>query len=101
MAWAKRGVIWLAALWALGLSGVCAQGLPIAPEGLDLRAVGRVNVAGYDSRRMCSGTLIAPDRVLTAAHCVLRGNRPVRLEDLHFVAGWARGEAVAIAAWRR
>ena len=92
---AKRGAIWGLALWVLGLAGAWAQGLPIAPEGLDLRAVGRVNVAGYDSRAMCSGTLIAPDRVLTAAHCVFRGDRPVRLEDLHFVAGWARGEAVA------
>ena len=95
MAWVKRWAAGMAAVAALGASMARADGLPIAPEGIDLRAVGRVNAAGFSRRMMCSGTLIAPDRVLTAAHCVVRGDRPVRLEDLHFVAGWARGEAVA------
>ncbi len=56
------------------------------------RAVGRVNVAGFNHRTICSGTLVAPDRVVTAAHCVSGADgRPVPLHDLHFVAGWHLG----------
>ena len=84
-------------LWAcLGVSGAAAQGLPALPEEAHRvwEAVGRVNAGGHRRRAMCSGVLVAPDRVLTAAHCLLRGDgRPVPLEDLHFVAGWHRGSA--------
>ncbi len=73
-------------------------------------AIGRVNVAGFRMARMCTGTLIAPDRVLTAAHCTLAANgAPARPDRLIFVAGWrvgnaaASGKAVRVtrhAAWR-
>jgi len=33
-------------------------------------AVGQVNVAGYRQRVECTGSLIAPNVVITAAHCV-------------------------------
>ncbi|RBI87725.1 serine protease [Rhodosalinus halophilus] len=55
-------------------------------------AVGRVNLAGYRSRTLCSGALVAPDLVLTAAHCVTAPDgTPLPLDDIHFVAGWDRG----------
>ncbi|SNS81955.1 trypsin-like serine peptidase [Tropicimonas sediminicola] len=56
-------------------------------------AIGRVNVAGLRRRGMCTGTLIAPDLVLTAAHCLYGADgRPARPEDVHFVAGWRQGD---------
>ncbi|MFD1342481.1 trypsin-like serine peptidase [Litorisediminicola beolgyonensis] len=52
-------------------------------------AIGRVNAAGFKTLRQCSGTLVAPDRVLTAAHCLVRRDgAPVPLGDFVFVAGW-------------
>ena len=60
-------------------------------------AIGRLNVAGYRDRGMCTATLVAPDRVLTAAHCVTEADgRPVPLDRLRFVAGWLRGSYAAV-----
>ncbi|MHA7772321.1 trypsin-like serine peptidase [Roseibium sp. M-1] len=57
-------------------------------------SIGRVNVAGYRTTTMCTGTLIAPNLVLTAAHCLFNKNteRHFPLEDLIFVAGVRREE---------
>lgn len=78
-------------------NGSLAQDLPVLPakDHGAWHAVGRVNAAGYRKREMCTGTLIAPDTVLTAAHCVsgLDGLGPLP-EDFTFVAGWLRGTAV-------
>ena len=69
--------------------------LPMLPFGEEaaFHAVGRVNAAGFRSKRMCTGTLIAPDLVLTAAHCLfLKQDQMIPIEKLHFVAGYDRGE---------
>lgn len=52
-------------------------------------AVGHINVAGFSSKRQCTGTLVAPDRVVTAAHCLVhsRTGKPLPLSQIHFVAG--------------
>lgn len=63
---------------------------PLPAAEPELAAIGRVNSEGGG---FCTGTLIAPDRVLTAAHCLWDARRHglLRSDRLHFVAGWRRG----------
>jgi protease YdgD len=51
-------------------------------------AVGQVNVAGYRTGLACTGTLIAPTLVVTAAHCVINklAHKPYASKDIHFLA---------------
>jgi protease YdgD len=73
-----------------------AEGLVRLTDRDDLfgwEAVGRIDI-GMES--YCTGTLIAPDLVLTAAHCVLdRTGQPYSAEILAFRAGLRDGNAIA------
>lgn len=71
-----------------------ARRLLSAREAQDWAAVGRVNISGAS---FCTGTLIAPDLVLTAAHCVYfkATGRAVPPDRIHFLAGWRLGKARA------
>lgn len=97
---AAAAVLMLAAT----VASLPAAGQPRPPKGHDQRviadsraypwrAVGRLNKAG---RGHCSATVVAPKLVLTAAHCVWhRGLGAIMpLDDIHFVAGWDRGDYV-------
>jgi protease YdgD len=57
-------------------------------------AIGQVNVAGYRRMMECTGSLIAPNVVITAAHCVIDPSRgeAFPLEEIHFVAGVRRSK---------
>ncbi|MCF3594836.1 trypsin-like serine protease [Rhodobacteraceae bacterium LMO-12] len=57
-------------------------------------AVGRLDI---DGKRFCTGALIAPNLVLTAAHCLFEKESGVRInhEKIEFLAGWRDGRASA------
>lgn len=74
-----------------------AQGLEkllTADDAAAWQAVGRLNLGAHG---MCTGALIAPDQVLTAAHCFFdeQSSLPLAPEDVTFLAGWRNGRAAA------
>jgi hypothetical protein len=89
---------WLLLAVALGLPAT-AQGperrMLEEEEAQAFRGVGRLNVAGT---RFCTATLIAPDVVVTAAHCLYhpRTYARVPVSELRFVAGLRLGETAAV-----
>jgi protease YdgD len=63
---------------------------PVDAEAMPWRSLGRVQTE-LGSR--CTGTLIAPDQVLTAAHCLVapRTGQMVQAGSVHFLLGYAAG----------
>ena len=55
-------------------------------------SLGRINIIGRDTRGLCTGTLIAPRRVLTAAQCLFDAgmNDWVKPGSIHFLIGQER-----------
>lgn len=72
----------------------CAIALPAtAHETLPTEitnSIGRINYAGFRTRRHCSISLIAADTALTAAHCIA-GIAP---GQLHVLLGYSKGKWV-------
>lgn len=99
MTWTRSGALALALLLLTGAAVLGADRIGIIGDDnrvmLDSgqwpwSAVGRVNRTwgGY-----CTGTLVAPDVVLTAEHCLFdaRTRRWIKPTELHFLAGYRRG----------
>ncbi|MFN0113488.1 MAG: trypsin-like serine peptidase [Paracoccaceae bacterium] len=71
-----------------------------ADEGRGWEGVGRINLG--DSG-FCTGTLISPVRVLTAAHCLYDKATGERFDpsQIEFLAGWRNGRAAAYRGVKR
>ncbi|MFA8384800.1 MAG: serine protease [Pelagibaca sp.] len=68
-------------------------------DGRAWEAVGRLELA---ATAFCTGSLITPDLVLTAAHCLYNDDGALLApEDIQFLAGWRNGRAAAYRRVRR
>lgn len=70
---------------------------PIDSVAAPWNAIGKVQAAGYDWVETCTGTLIAPNAVVTAAHCLFdpRRGESIPPGKLHFLAGLRRDRWLA------
>jgi protease YdgD len=66
---------------------------PVPPDAPPWRALGRLQINSSGTHRTCTGALVAPRLVLTAAHCLydVKVRAYVRPVALHFLLGYSRG----------
>ncbi len=98
-----RALIYAAGLVLCGMQPAIGEGLRSLVTANDTKgweAVGRLDIG---PRGFCTGALIAPDIVLTAAHCLFDPQTHERISDdqIQFLAGFRNGRATAYRDVRR
>lgn len=98
----KLLIFLLAALWPFVTAGEEAplRSLETADATRGWEAVGRIDIG---QKGFCTGALIAPDIVLTAAHCLFdqATRAPIAASEFQFLAGWRNGRAEAYRGVKR